>query len=421
MKKTKTPKALRTNILKTLKKEQIIIVAIVLAFLLLLTGFGVFRYIVYPNLKVQEISQSTVDLKDIDFLYSVTHNTANGASGVEVTGTYLESAQQADIYVTTMDNDKKSEGIRFLIDKDQMYVDTRNLFQATGKYWLGDMNSDEYFEKMYDEIFSSDITNIDMNTYGCRIWNGGSPWLHELLQLSSILKNEADNTILNSLHYSGGGDVFTAKVDTDKLVDGLTTFYENLKSNEDYYKDDVANIILSYGNEVKGYSGIFGQTMGVWADETSQSIKDGDAEDVQLFQDVYQFLTELITNCRKNDATMTHNIRKTNEDVINNCTIDCGNDETYVLQYEIRPSFHTYVEDIPEKYETFATQLALLEAAYDTVLDPDVEVIKEELDKAEQENATANASDSADTETLDEAGSANEESSANQSDATSED
>lgn len=421
MKKTKTPKALRTNILKTLKKEQIIIVAIVLAFLLLLTGFGVFRYIVYPNLKVQEISQSTVDLKDIDFLYSVTHNTANGASGVEVTGTYLESAQQADIYVTTMDNDKKSEGIRFLIDKDQMYVDTRNLFQATGKYWLGDMNSDEYFEKMYDEIFSSDITNIDMNTYGCRIWNGGSPWLHELLQLSSILKNEADNTILNSLHYSGGGDVFTAKVDTDKLVDGLTTFYENLKSNEDYYKDDVANIILSYGNEVKGYSGIFGQTMGVWADETSQSIKDGDAEDVQLFQDVYQFLTELITNCRKNDATMTHNIRKTNEDVINNFTIDCGNDETYVLQYEIRPSFHTYVEDIPEKYETFATQLALLEAAYDTVLDPDVEVIKEELDKAEQENATANASDSADTETLDEAGSANEESSANQSDATSED
>ena len=421
MKKTKTPKALRTNILKTLKKEQIIIVAIVLAFLLLLTGFGVFRYIVYPNLKVQEISQSTVDLKDIDFLYSVTHNTANGASGVEVTGTYLESAQQADIYVTTMDNDKKSEGIRFLIDKDQMYVDTRNLFQATGKYWLGDMNSDEYFEKMYDEIFSSDITNIDMNTYGCRIWNGGSPWLHELLQLSSILKNEADNTILNSLHYSGGGDVFTAKVDTDKLVDGLTTFYENLKSNEDYYKDDVANIILSYGNEVKGYSGIFGQTMGVWADETSQSIKDGDAEDVQLFQDVYQFLTELITNCRKNDATMTHNIRKTNEDVINNFTIDCGNDETYVLQYEIRPSFHTYVEDIPEKYETFATQLALLEAAYDTVLDPDVEVIKEELDKAEYENATANASDSADTETLDEAGSANEESSANQSDATSED
>ena len=188
MKKTKTPKALRTNILKTLTKEQIIIVAIVLAFLLLLTGFGVFRYIVYPNLKVQEISQSTVDLKDIDFLYSVTHNTANGASGVEVTGTYLESAQQADIYVTTMDNDKKSEGIRFLIDKDQMYVDTRNLFQATGKYWLGDMNSDEYFEKMYDEIFSSDITNIDMNTYGCRIWNGGSPWLHELLQLSSILK-----------------------------------------------------------------------------------------------------------------------------------------------------------------------------------------------------------------------------------------
>lgn len=421
MKKTKTPKALRTNILKTLKKEQIIIVAIVLAFLLLLTGFGVFRYIVYPNLKVQEISQSTVDLKDIDFLYSVTHNTANGASGVEVTGTYLESAQQADIYVTTMDNGKKSEGIRFLIDKDQMYVDTRNLFQATGKYWLGDMNSDEYFKKMYDEIFSSDITNIDMNTYGCRIWNGGSPWLHELLQLSSILKNEADNTILNSLHYSGGGDVFTAKVDTDKLVDGLTTFYENLKSNEDYYKDDVANIILSYGNEVKGYSGIFGQTMGVWADETSQSIKDGDAEDVQLFQDVYQFLTELITNCRKNDATMTHNIRKTNEDVINNFTIDCGNDETYVLQYEIRPSFHTYVEDIPEKYETFATQLALLEAAYDTVLDPDVEVIKEELDKAEQENATANASDSADTETLDEAGSANEESSANQSDATSED
>lgn len=421
MKKTKTPKALRTNILKTLTKEQIIIVAIVLAFLLLLTGFGVFRYIVYPNLKVQEISQSTVDLKDIDFLYSVTHNTANGASGVEVTGTYLESAQQADIYVTTMDNDKKSEGIRFLIDKDQMYVDTRNLFQATGKYWLGDMNSDEYFGKMYDEIFSSDITNIDMNTYGCRIWNGGSPWLHELLQLSSILKNEADNTILNSLHYSGGGDVFTAKVDTDKLVDGLTTFYENLKSNEDYYKDDVANIILSYGNEVKGYSGIFGQTMGVWADETSQSIKDGDAEDVQLFQDVYQFLTELITNCRKNDATMTHNIRKTNEDVINNFTIDCGNDETYVLQYEIRPSFHTYVEDIPEKYETFATQLALLEAAYDTVLDPDVEVIKEELDKAEQENATANASDSADTETLDEAGSANEESSANQSDATSED
>ena len=118
---------------------------------------------------------------------------------------------------------------------------------------------------------------------------------------------------------------------------------------------------------------------------------------------------------------MTHNIRKTNEDVINNFTIDCGNDETYVLQYEIRPSFHTYVEDIPEKYETFATQLALLETAYDTVLDPDVEVIKEELDKAEQENATANASDSADTETLDEAGSANEESSANQSDATSED
>lgn len=421
MKKTKTPKALRTNILKTLKKEQIIIVAIVLAFLLLLTGFGVFRYIVYPNLKVQEISQSTVDLKDIDFLYSVTHNTANGASGVEVTGTYLESAQQADIYVTTMDNDKKSEGIRFLIDKDQMYVDTRNLFQATGKYWLGDMNSDEYFEKMYDEIFSSDITNIDMNTYGCRIWNGGSPWLHELLQLSSILKNEADNTILNSLHYSGGGDVFTAKVDTDKLVDGLTTFYENLKSNEDYYKDDVANIILSYGNEVKGYSGIFGQTMGVWADETSQSIKDGDAEDVQLFQDVYQFLTELITNCRKNDATMTHNIRKTNEDVINNFTIDCGNDETYVLQYEIRPSFHTYVEDIPEEYETFATQLALLEAAYDTVLDPDVEVIKEELDKAEQENAKADANDSVDTESSNEAGSANGESSANQSDATSED
>lgn len=421
MKKTKTPKALKTNILKTLTKEQIVIIAIVLAFLLLLTGFGIFRYIVYPNLKVQEISQSTVDLKDIDFLYSVTHNTNNGASGFEVTGTYLESAQQADIYVTTMDNDKKSEGIRFLIDKDQMYVDTRNLFQATGKYWLGDMNSDEYFEKMYDEIFSSDITNIDMNTYGCRIWNGGSPWLHEFLQLSAILKNEADNTILNSLHYSGGGDVFTATVDTDQLVDGLTTFYENLKSNEDYYKDDVANIILSYGNEVKGYSGIFGQTMGVWADETSQSIKNGDAEDVQLFQDVYQFLTELITNCRKNDATMTHNIRKTNEDVINNFTIDCGNGETYVLQYEIRPSFHTYVEDIPEEYETFATQLALLEAAYDTVLDPDVEVIKEELDKAEQENAKADANDSVDTESSNEAGSANGESSANQSDATSED
>ena len=283
------------------------------------------------------------------------------------------------------------------------------------------MNSDEYFEKMYDEIFSSDITNIDMNTYGCRIWNGGSPWLHELLQLSSILKNEADNTILNSLHYSGGGDVFTATVDTDQLVDGLTTFYENLKSNENYYKDDVANIILSYGNEVKGYSGIFGQTMGVWADETSQSIKDGDAEDVQVFQDVYQFLTELITNCRKNDATMTHNIRKTNEDVINNFTIDCGNDETYVLQYEIQPSFHTYVEDIPEEYETFATQLALLEAAYNTVLDPDVEVIKEELDKAEYENATANASDSANDGSSDEAGSANDESSANPSDTNSVD
>ena len=132
-------------------------------------------------------------------------------------------------------------------------------------------------------------------------------------------------------------------------------------------------------------------------------------------------MTELITNCRKNDATMTHNIRKTNEDVINNFTIDCGNDETYVLQYEIQPSFHTYVEDIPEEYETFATQLALLEAAYDTVLDPDVEVIKEELDKAEYENATANASDSANDGSSDEAGSANEESSANQSDATSED
>lgn len=365
--------------------QHLAIVGIITGFLVLMTGFIVIRFLVYPNVRVQEMAEKSSALTDYDFSYSITHETDNGPTGWTIDGTWLPGVRQAQIYLTSIENGTKSPGVELIIDGDNLYINTRDLFRVTGHYWLGDMNSEQYFTEMYDSIFSSEITLIDMPTYGCEVWSGTTQWINILKTDSAILKDETQ-CLINPLHYSGGGATFSATLGTKDLVSGLNQILRNIQLNEDMYQKDLASMIRSYGVEVGLHSGVFGQTMSAWTSEQAEALESANPEEIELFTDVYEFLGNLITTCQKTEATMTHTIRESNEETINVFTIECGEDETYTLYTEVRPSFHTSIE-VPDEFESFATQLALLEESYETILDTDTELL-EKIEQASEETDT---------------------------------
>lgn len=390
--------------LKHRQKLTLIIVAI--AAVVLLAGGLTFRFAIYPSMRASSLLDSVSGLTDFDYTYSYTHEDQRGTAGWRLNGTYLESARQASAYLTKVTDGETSEGVQIYVDGDTMYANTRDFFRVTGPYWLGDANGDEYFTEVYDGIFDTEVTSIDMEVYGCRIWDNEPQWMVQLKEISSILFTEIIDALPGTIRYAENNDSYSATISTKDLVNALRTWTESQRINCVNYYDDLATAILSYGVEVGQYSGSFGQTMRAWTEKLSSAMT-AKTEDEQraAFAGMFSKLDAIITECEANGGTLTHAASQSNSNIVETYTLDTGL-QTYTFSRELRPSFHTAIEDIPTEAESFPVQVALLENAYGRIFNTDPEVIATIVASDETNAGGTTASQGESVESADVAGSA---------------
>lgn len=370
------------------KKKGAVIAALV-AFFILVFGTTYYFVCVRPGLQALKLVESVEDLEDYDFNYVLSHETKQGTFSWSVNGTYLGSAKQAEFFISNSQGDTPSNDVAIVIDGNDMFVNTRDLLVATGQYWLGDLNSQEYFDEMYSDIFTADVTRIDMQTYACTMWEDNMmPWLQTLQIDTRNLVNEAVARISDGLQYSSQDGSYVATLSTDKLVTAIEGWREYVENNASFLYDDMVVSLSNYSNELRQYNAQFSQSFGQWADDLVLTLNENKESVLSAFlENVTGSLDDFVSKVEASGAVLEHRVTQKNSNVVEVFTIVCG-EETYTLTMEKRPSFHTSLEDIPTEYEDLPVQISLLENAYNKVLDTDV-AIRQELANNLGENQSA--------------------------------
>lgn len=349
------------------KKKTAIMVAAIVGVVAVAAGL-VFRFTAYPNMKAQNLLTAANSLEDNDFKYSFTHVTGESSSGWSVEGTALESVKQAQLDAAKTSDGEETEKVSITLDGADLYINTKDLFRMVGPYLVGDSNDAAYCEEVYDEVFSSDTTMVNLDSYACSIWDLDIQWMHNLKLNVQTLVMEAQNAFCDKLHYSANRNTYTAEMTSDDTVAALTQFRNYVADNEAYIGEDIIRMLRNYSIEMSQLSGVYGDALIEWTNARANEMEESQTP----VADLIAKMDEVIALCEERDGYFTHTIQENNQTVIETCALTMGK-EAYVFQREICPSIYTGIEDIPENYETFGTQIALLES------------IKEEINQVESE------------------------------------
>lgn len=354
------------------------IIAGVAAFALIAAGTA--YAILSPKYYANDLTEQVNALEDYDFVFSVDAqgNETNLAAKVE--GTMLQSVSQLE-FNTTIPNEDDLELGRVVIDGDDLYLDTRAFLSATGRYWLGDVDGNDYFRSIYDSIFSSAYTLFSLDGYEISPWETEKLYFSELKTNSSILKEEALNAIAKQASFKRSDSAYRVSLSAEQTAAAIDEMMVGISANNETLYDNFTNAMVSYSVELAQHSSIFASNIAEYVSALAQARKDEREEGVA---GQMAYFEEIAKWAKENHLSVDYEISKSDDTFTQTITLTADNDRV-TLTATRSPSYKTYLDDIPTDYEEFGVQIALLEDAFGTVfgLGTSFDEVKEEVSTTE--------------------------------------
>lgn len=350
--------------------HRILAIIILAALLLTIVGGSVFWIVIHPKLQVTGLTADAGELTDYDFTAEISHQKNGSSSAFCLEGTVLRSVKQADIKISTKTDDNQTDKSRIVIDGDDAYVDTRSLFTITGPYWLGDMNDESYFQTIYNELLSADTTKFTLREYCLPSWDTSYQWVNELKSCSDILKEEAYESIKDSIKYRNAEKGSEVTFNTDELSAAVDSFEKLLVPNASFLYHHSMLAMGNYGVETEQVSGIFAQSLSKYFTALADNRRENEEQGTeQLAAQIEDMLDSLKNSISDKNAEVTYAVSKDGKYYTQSITITAEDGEVWDITLTKSQSYKTSIDDIPTEYEEFGVQEALLEQGLSTVFD----------------------------------------------------
>lgn len=329
---------------------------------LVLVAAGIVYAVLSPKYYANDLTKQVNALEDYDFVFSVDAQGNETNLSAKVEGTLLRSASQLE-FSTVIPNEDDLELGKVIIDGDDLYLDTRAFLSATGRYWLGDVNGNDYFRSIYDSIFSSAYTLFSLEGYEVSPWNDGKLHFSELKTNSSILKEEALNAILEHASFKHSDSVYRVALSAEQTAAAIDEMMVGISANNETLYDNLTNAATAYSVEIAQHSSIFASNLADYFSALAQERKDNREEGIAAQTAYFEKLADW---AKGNHLSVAYEIGKDGDAFTQTVTLTADNDSVTLTAVR-SPSYKTYLDSIPADYEEFGVQMALLEDAFGTV------------------------------------------------------
>lgn len=324
------------------------------------TACALFFTLIYPGIAAKDRAEKAASLSDYDLTLSVSHTYDGGEDELKVEGSVLRSVKQAELRVSVNGGDKS----RIVIDGDDVYADTYSLLKYTGPYWLGDVNDEDYFSRIYDGVLDEKTTKLTLSQYAMPSWDSRPQWVDELVSVSSILKEgftlSADKYA--SFRNKGGGS--EVELDQKEARDVIKGARQYAADNAEYIYDHLTRAAKNYGVETSQLSGAFDDDLSARFTELSKQRKADKEQGVKtLKEELDAAFDRLDGYLEGEDARVIYRVEKDGRNITQSLICENGNSESYSVSLTRNESYKTSIEDIPEKFEDFGVQKARIEKA----------------------------------------------------------
>lgn len=329
---------------------------------------GVFYFTaIRPKHIAADLTAKAAAMGDIQYSAEVAHTVGDTRSAITAEGFYLPTAKQMSASISVTQGESKVDTSRITLDGEALYIDTRTLFSTTGKYWLGDMNSDKYYEQMYDSIFAADTTRFHLGDYALPYWDHEERWFSELKSCSDILKEEAENSIRKNAKYAYVKDGVKMQFSSTALANVINAIGNQALIDNNYIYQSLTRSAKAYSIEAPHHSGQFIESFSEYAQKLADE-RESDAETGMAAQEaqIQQLIQSLIDTVNTNEFTASYTVKETDGAIIQAIRLEKEN-ESFEITLTRRASYKTYLDDVPDDFEEFGIQVTLLEDAYDTV------------------------------------------------------
>lgn len=363
-----------------MNKKKVGKVIAVCAVAVLVTAIVIALNFFIPKHIFQEKIDKVTQMGDIQYSLEVTKTVGGDKNGVELAGFYLPTAKQFSANVAEIADGTKKDTSSIVIDNDVCYIDTRSLFANTGKYWLGDLDSAETYDKMYGEIFRTSISRFWLGEYSLPYWDTEERWVQELKSISDILNMETQTSVQKNGKFrliQGGASMI---LNPNKFEAVATDIGKIAAINSSYIYDTLTRAAKAYGVSVGHKSGMFSESLTKWATQTSESRENNqEIGKEELYSVLTKWVEDVQTRIKTKDIKLTVSAYEADDALIFQA-IAIGSDETFEVKLTLTPSYKTYLDNVPTEYEEFGVQIALLEDYFETAFDLDIPTINEKED-----------------------------------------
>lgn len=311
------------------------------------------------GVQVGPLHQKATEMTDYAFDLSMRHTSAEDGAVDEtkLTGTVLNSAKQAEVTIG------EEQPFRIVLDTDYLYLPTKDLLTTFGTTLLGDMDSNEYTESLYDEIFSSDVTRFNLKSYALPVWGEKCGWSNDLEQIAELFKSgckAASEGVAKTKAIDGGTKVTLDAAGLKSVMDAIQS--ETYLPNSGAIYNFLTSAAETYATAVAQYSAPFQPELTQYMSELANAMKQDREAGIQAQNAAFAEWVQSVQDSITDDTSAEYLIYEKGNAIVQSLILKM-NGEAWEITLVKSAAYKSRIVDIPEEFSEFSVMVEELKEA----------------------------------------------------------